>query len=236
VGCPTYEGMRYCLNLFLNRIKELTYPNYDILIVDNSEDNKYFNKIKEKGIHILKGLRFDTPVKTITASRNLIIDYAIKNKYDYLLNLDQDVIPPKNIIEELMKSGKEIISGIYYSDFKSGEKIKSLPVEYRNLTKKEFEEIQKISTFHPFIKSHEDLKRNLTEEEANSGKILDVKIPSNGCMLVKRNAFEKVNYELLEFPEINKTSDDIHFSERAKREGFKLYIDTKMRCEHIKTK
>lgn len=233
VACPTYKGCEYCLDRFIERIKELTYSNYDILMVDNSEGDEYYNKIKEKGINVIKGPRFDQPVKTITNSRNMMIDFAIKNGYDYLLNIDQDVIPPKNIIEELMGCDKDIISGIYYGYFRSSGKLKHLPIAYRCLTKEEFEEIQKTGGLPGFIKSHEDIKRNLTDKEVNSGEILDVKIPSNGCMLVKRNVFEKVNYDLLDFPDVGKTSDDIHFSEKAKQNGFKIYVNTKVKCEHL---
>lgn len=234
VACPTYEGCGYCLDKFAERIKELTYPNYNILIVDNSEGDEYYNKIKEKGIQVIKGPRFNEPVRTITNSRNLIIDFAIRNGYDYLLNMDQDVIPPKNIIEELMGRDKDIVSGVYYGYFRSGGKLKYLPIAYRCLTKEEFEEIQ--NDLPPFIKSCEDIKRNLTEDEVNSGEVLEVKIPCNGCMLVKRKVFEKVNYDLLDMPEISKTSDDIHFCENAKQKGFKLYVYTKIKCDHLVNK
>ena len=232
VGCPTYDGGEYCINRFIERVKELTYPNYDILIVDNSEGDQYSKKIRDKGICVIKGPRFDMSVKTITNSRNMIINFAIKNGYDYLLNMDHDVIPPKNIIEELMSCDKDIVSGIYFGYYRSGGKLKVLPVAYRGINEEEFEKMKKMG-LPDFIKSHDDLKRNLTEEEAQGEKILEVKIPSNGCMLLKKCVFEKVNYDLLNFPDLNKTSDDIHFAESAKRNGFKLYVYTKVKCKHL---
>ena len=48
VGCPTYEGKEYILDRYIERVKEFTYDNYDILLVDNSKTNDYAKKIKAK--------------------------------------------------------------------------------------------------------------------------------------------------------------------------------------------
>jgi len=161
-GCPTYEGSAYCLDPFIKRIKGLSYKNYDILIIDNSEGDKYYNQIKEKGVQVIKEKRFETPLDTLIHSRNSIIDYALKNSYDYLLMLDQDVIPPLNIIEELMQFDKDIISGIYFNYFTTNQKVKYLPVAWKWITPEEFEKMQKIAQFPPSVKSHKDIRRHLT--------------------------------------------------------------------------
>ena len=77
VGCPTYEGFGYCLDIFLERAKELTYPNYEILIADNSEGEEYFNRIKEKGVNVIKAPRFKDIFETVAHSRNMIIDFTM---------------------------------------------------------------------------------------------------------------------------------------------------------------
>ena len=46
IACPTYQGMKYCINEFIQRLNQLTYPNYDILIVDNSNTLDYYNYLK----------------------------------------------------------------------------------------------------------------------------------------------------------------------------------------------
>ena len=46
VGCPTYEGYKYCLKDYINGVKSLTYPDYDVLIADNSKGNDYAHEIK----------------------------------------------------------------------------------------------------------------------------------------------------------------------------------------------
>lgn len=47
VASPTFDKMSYCEEEFFNAIKSLSYPNYDILIVDNSDEDEYFNHLQK---------------------------------------------------------------------------------------------------------------------------------------------------------------------------------------------
>ncbi|MBS3112546.1 hypothetical protein J4418_00470 [Candidatus Woesearchaeota archaeon] len=93
IACPTYQGMKYCINEFIQRLNQLTYPNYDILIVDNSNTLDYYNYLKEltKSTEILI-LRDDCNLPDgmdkLIHSRNFIRDYFLKNNYDYLFTMD----------------------------------------------------------------------------------------------------------------------------------------------------
>ena len=57
VGCPTSFHKEYCLNEYAKSVKELSYNNYDILLVDNSSDDNYLDKIKSYGLNAIKGIR-----------------------------------------------------------------------------------------------------------------------------------------------------------------------------------
>jgi len=95
VGIPTSSHKEYCLEEFSSGLKKLTYLHKEILFVDNSPDNKYLEKIKNAGFNAIKGPYLDSPVQRISASRNKIIDRAIKENFDYIFFLDQDTIPPE---------------------------------------------------------------------------------------------------------------------------------------------
>jgi len=236
VGCPTYEGFGYCLEIFLERIRSLSYPNYDILLVDNSEGDDYLNRIKEKRVRVIKAPRFKEMFETVAYSRNMMIDFALDNGFDYLLNLDQDVIPPKNIIEELIGCDKDIISGLYFGLYKTSTGLKKLPVAYANITEEEFNKMQKISPFPPFVKSCDDIKRNLTDDEIEGERILEVRVPSNGCMLIKRNVMEDkdIRFGMIDLAgRPGKTGDEMLFCKKAREKGFRLYVYTKIKCEHL---
>ncbi len=235
VASPTYKGMKYCQDKFFDRINNLTYSNYDLLMIDNSEGDDYFNELKDKGIQVLKDeVSEKNKMRRLISSRNKIIEYALENNYDYLLMMDCDVIPPRNIIEELLNCDKNIVSGLYFNYFMSSGKLKNLPVAWRFITEEEFEEISKKINLPSSVKSNLDLRRHLTSQEAESNELFEVIYPSAGCMLISRKVFEKVKYGLLDMSRINaNTSDDIYFITKARDLGFKCYCNTKIKCDHL---
>lgn len=234
VAGPTYDGMKYCHDKFIDRLKNLSYDNYDILLVDNSKDKNFFKELrKESGfdtIHLSLG---DIPkMKKLVRSRNKILSYAIENNYDYVLMMDVDVIPPADIIQRLLSHDKDVVSGIYYNVFMVDRKKKICPVAWKCFSDKELEEIRtQVSSKH--IASKENLRRHLTPDEANSGELQEVIIPSCGCMLLSRKAFGRLKYGLLDVPEGFTTTDDIYFCKKAREIGFKLYCDPSLQCEHL---
>jgi len=235
VATPTFDGMKYCINEFLDRIRSLTYPLYDILIVDNSRDDSFFIELKkEKGITVVKdNCTEERNVMRLISSRNKILEYAIENNYDYILMMDSDVIPPKNVIEELLSCKKDIVSGLYYNYFICDGGPKLMSVCWRSITPDEFEEMNRLSPFPPIIKSHLDVRRALFKEEAESNELFQVFLPSSGCMLVSRPVFEKVKYGLLQLESNMMSSDDIYFIQKAREIGFEPYCYTKVKCDHL---
>jgi hypothetical protein len=238
VASPTYEGMKYCEGEFIEGITNLEYSNYSILIVDNSENDEYFNHLMEicpKFIIIRDMSDEKDKMLRLVHSRNLILDYAVKGNYDYLLMMDSDVIPPKEIIQELLLCNKDIVSGMYYNYFTVDGKTEYLPVVWTALTEMEFKNIQQKIQLPDFIKSPEDLRAHLTEEEANSNQLIEVIIPSAGCMLISKKVFEKIRYGVLDTANQGgvKTTDDIYFSLEARKHGFKAYCNTKVKCRHL---
>lgn len=235
VASPTYDSMEYCVKDFLHSLKNIEYDNYDILLVDNSRDNNFFEKLKEEwDIILIKDTTNEIKNKLrLVSSRNKIIDYAIKNNYDYILMMDADVLPPKNIIKELLKNNKDIVSGLYYNYFIVDGKQKLNPVCWCEISDELFEKIKGKIKLPDFIKSKADMRRFLTKEEAESNECVKVMHPSPGCMLIKRKVFEKVRYGILDLPPQIRTSDDNYFVKKALEAGFELYCNTKIKCEHL---
>ncbi len=238
VGAPCYYAMDYCIKEFIESLQELDYDNYDILIVDNSRGNEFFDKLEkdfdqEKIILIKDDTSEEINKLRLVSSRNIILNYALENNYDYVLMMDSDVIAPKTIIKDLLENNKDIVSGIYNNYFVIDGEQKLRPVAWCYITPEEFEAISKKTNFPPSVKSHKDLRRHLTEEEVKSGKLIRVKFPSAGCMLLKRRVFEKIKYGLLDLPGGKKSGDDIYFCTKAEEEGFEVYCNTKVKCEHL---
>jgi GT2 family glycosyltransferase len=230
VAAPVYEKMDYVIDDFINSINKIE-GIFEFILVDNSDSEDFCRKIFEKGIKCIK-IKREKGMQSIIKSRNKILDYAVENDFDYVLMMDADVLPPKNILNELLKANKEIISGVYLNYFKVNGSYKVKPVAWKSLSEKEFEEIKKKFKLPPEVKSKEDLRAHLTEEEWKSGKIHKVMICSAGCMLLKRDVFKNVKYGLMDIPEKYQTSDDVYFFNEARKKGFKIYCHTGIKCAH----
>lgn len=110
VACPTYEGKEYCFQEWIDNVKNLTYENYDILVVDNSKTEDFYNRWKDKipMIH----MTFDPSEKDdnmyrVCKSMARIQEHFMKGNYTHWMNIEADVIPPKNVIETMMKYGQD---------------------------------------------------------------------------------------------------------------------------------
>jgi len=244
VGVPTYSGMDYCHDKFFDRIRNLSFDKYDVLAVDNSRDDWYFEKLerevdkfdsgKGKFIVIRDDSDEERNIYRLICSRNKILDYARENGYDYLMMFDSDVIAPLDIIEELLGCKKDIVSGIYFNYFKVQGKMEIHPVAYKCFTEEEFESVKRKVELPPHVKSHLDLKYHLTKEDVDSGELIEVLIASAGCLLLSKDAFSKLRYGLVDTSDSGaKTSDDVYFMLKAKELGLGVYCYTKARCEHL---
>lgn len=237
VACPTYEGMSYCHDEFFTRILNFTHNQYDILIIDNSIKDTYYNKLKNiPHITVIRdnSKENDKMIRLIN-SRNKTLEYASINNYDFILMLDADVIPPKNIISALLAAKKDIISAIYFNYFTTSNILKYLPVVWMPISKEEFTSIQEKVNLPDSVTSHLDLRRHLTIKEIKDNSVLEVLFPSAGCVLLSKNVFTILKYGLLDTKKWGniKTTDDIYFMTKARDLGFIPHIDTRLRCKHL---
>lgn len=234
VGAPIFDGMKYCLKEFLDGVRNLSYGNYEVLLVDNSRTNEFFEELKkESGVTVLKDdTNEELPIKRLVSSRNKILEYAIENGYDYVFMLDSDVIAPQNAIEGLLECEKDIVSGLYWNNFMSSGVMKWLPVVWMQITKEEFEIIRQKMNFAG-ASSFKDLQRHMTQKEAESGKLFEVLYPSAGCMLLDKKVFREIRYGVPEAPSGQIGTDDIYFVQKAREAGFVPYCHTGFLCEHL---
>lgn len=235
VGAPVYNGMKYCLNQFIESIKNFSYKNYEILLVDNSDGDELFEELKKRGINVIKDRNPEKiKVRRVVSSRNIILSYALENGFDYILMMDSDVVAPSNILEELLSCNKDIVSGLYSAYFALDGKTKLLPVAWALLTEDEFNEVKENYNLPEHIKSRFDMPRHITKEEADSNSLIEVFMPSAGCMLMSRNVFEKVKYNSIEEKDgSTKKGDDLCFIDNARESGFEAFCFTKIKCEHL---
>lgn len=220
VGCPTYDGMEYCLEKYASVVKKLNYPNYDILLVDNSKDNKYAEKIKKLGIKVVHVERTGDPKEVVAASRNILRRKVLDGDYDFLLSLEQDVIPPRTIIQKLLSNNKKIVSGIYYKPFNL-----KIINQGKILTKKQIRPILYLPIPGETTKMH-----FATSKDVEGEKLLKARMTGLGAILIHRSVLEKIEFRV---EKDLKTFDDACFAEDVIKNKFNLYADTSIKCKHL---
>jgi len=183
VAAPTYEGKHYIFPRWYNNIKNLDYPNYDWLIVDNSRTLSYHTKLRRLGyqriVHVNRGgnSRFG-----IGQASEYIRQYAIENNYDYIMFIETDLLPPRNIIQRLLGHEKMVVGAVYEIGLHGSKEAPRRPILY-----------------HPLSTPDGGSKLEmLTPEEGykmlNKGVIKTPAI-GLGCCLIHRDIFHKYPFK-----------------------------------------
>lgn len=212
VGCPVSDYHEYCTDEYIKSVKSLSYGNYDVLLVDNSKDEGFFNSIKGKVPAVRIG-HSPSAYDRVIDSRNVLRQRALEGGYDYFLSLEQDVIPPKDVIERLLSYKKDIITGIYFKE---------------DLYEGQGEPVALVWVMHPKDPNKVvPVKKSVIE----GNNLIKVDFCGMGCILIHRSVLEKIRfrYDLSNC----KATDDIFFGMDAKKEGFSIYADTAVKCRHL---
>ena len=99
VNWKKYDITSRCIESILNS----TNSNFKIILVDNESDNKKVKNFKYRNeIKIIQYKKNEG----FSKANNIGIDYALKNKFDYTILINNDTIVEKNLIEVLLKTAK----------------------------------------------------------------------------------------------------------------------------------
>ncbi len=151
-------------------------------------------------------------------ARNQGVHAMLSNGFEYVFMLDSDVIPPNDAVLRLLNHNVPIVSGMYCRRspphgvpvaIKDGKWITELPGPGRN-------------------------------------PIMEVDVVGAGCLLVHRSVFEtmppsragkkwfdwRVDSPEL-FPQGEAMSEDFTWCLNARRAGYKVLLDTSIRCRHV---
>ena len=213
VGCPTSDYKNYCLDEYINSIKNLTYSNYDILIVDNSKTKDYYRLIKSFNIPI-KRIKYRKRARDrIIESRNLIVDEVLGGDYDYFLSLEQDVIPPKDVIEKLLRHKKKVVSGVY-------------PL----LTKINGKKILKSSIWMNYDPKTKMMYRVKNKFILENPSLFKISTSGLGCIMIHNEVLKKIKFR---YDKSQDGFDDVFFSKDLRENNISLYSDFSVLCRHL---
>lgn len=212
IGTPHSDKKNYCIEDYIARVKSFTYLNYDVLVVDNSESRKNAKLLRKEGFNVIHVKPKKHPIQKILAdSHEAIRQYAITHNYDYLLHLEDDLIPPADVIERLMIHNRPIVSAMYMINFGKDSHLMAQNIEG-------FGEIRETANL--------DNGSDLLYVDGSLKKTFHCGL---GCVLIHKNvlrAFEfRHDSSLGLFP-------DGFFAFDTDALGIQKYIDTSVLCIH----
>ena len=114
VFTPTYDGKEYCRKEFVENVMKFTYPNFEFLMIDNSKKGNYYHKLSKNGVPVVKVPRGNSSREGLAAAQNYARKKALDEGFDYVLSLESDIFPPKDIIQRLLKNWKPVVGALYY--------------------------------------------------------------------------------------------------------------------------
>lgn len=167
---------------------------------------------------------------------NYLIEMAIRLEVDYFFLINDDGILPSNTLELLLSDDKDIVGA---------------PMMTRTERENGKHSLCCFEKFDFYIGDGKTVKkyRSITNWQKDDPEYLKpVDATGGSCLLIKRNCFEALftkhngrPYE--DIHEVHETmehgvtvrnlSQDVVFCERAKEEGFQIYIDTRIRPIHL---
>ena len=204
----TYEGKSYVLERFIDRVKSLTYPDIEVLFIDNSKTDDYLNKIKSFGMNCIKSKWDERSKIRLTNAQNLMRTKFLESDCTHLFILEQDLIPPVDIIEQLLESDKDVISGWYY--------ITETP---RPCLSREWTLVD--MKFFPTPPLLIDMAKE---------KLMKCFLGSFGVSLIKRKVIEDITFKCY-VGFVHHADTWFYFD--CERKGFEVYVDTDLLIPHF---
>lgn len=215
----TYAGKDYCLDRFIENCKKFTYPNFEHIFIDNSNDEgRYFIKLKRKleplGIRVYRVQRGNSSREALAHSQNKAREIFLEGDYDALLSLESDIFPAHNIMEALVWDNKDIVTGLYLIG--DGEtKIPCVFLPWVN---------EKTGTGGTRM-----LQPKEVPEYINKG-LKRVSAGGMGCCLISRYILKDMGFTYIPGHEGH---SDIFFFNKAQRLGYEVWCDTNLVCAHL---
>jgi hypothetical protein len=109
VACPNHIVKEYSFQRWIDNVTALTYPSYDILVVDNSPHGELRKKYGSQ-VPIVEldttGIEAQSIVR-MNRSMEVIRGTFLAGDYSHWMNIESDIIPPQNVIELSLDWGRD---------------------------------------------------------------------------------------------------------------------------------
>lgn len=213
LACPQSDKKSYCWNEWTENVLSLSYPNFDILLVDNSDKNDFSKRIKKQGIHCHWIKPYGkSEIEKIALSHEAIRVYALQNNYDYLFHLESDVFPDPFIIESLLTCKKSVVGATYHiGQGKNSQLMIQVIEHYEN---------------EHFIDTRMIGAQATTFLDGQVKKCFSVGL---GCILIHKSVFPHFQFR---YEKGKNFHPDSFFAHDLFRKGIDIHCDTSLLCKH----
>ncbi len=112
IGIGTCDHFDYIEGPCLKKVFDQTFQDFDILLVDNSEDVTHSLELKQKfpNINIIHINRPNIWRDACKEMRQYITDYAVYNGYEFLFFLDIDMLIQEDTLEKLISHDVDFVT------------------------------------------------------------------------------------------------------------------------------
>ena len=168
----------------------------------------YFNALEKPDGTMLAFAHGQSPAR----NRNIMIKTALGQNATHCLFVDDDVAVKPDLLARLLRHDLDIVSGIY---------------------------LQRNFPHQPimFDDSFADGKCQYAFLTPGKKGLMEVHNVGLGCCLIKTEVFRKMEQPWIRLGELelDHWSDDIGFFLRARKAGFKIFVDLEIQCGHMGT-
>jgi len=158
-------------------------------------------------------IRYYPFLSPLDNARNQAVKDSLEDYWDYVLQIDNDIVPPVDCLRELLAADKDIIAPLCMTmKPDSNGLMVPMPVAHR---------YDKDGKYRPYY------GRGVEETDVVTG----------GMFLVKREVYEKLErpFEFTYHKDGTVIySEDFVFSQKCQKAGYKLYTHYGMICKHMK--
>lgn len=215
IACPVSQKKEYCAFDWVKHIRQLTYLNAEILMVDNSENPTWHYKLLDMGVNCLHIYPEGPATQYITRSVNIIRMYALQQNFDYFMSIEVDNFPPLQVIELLMAYDKDNISLPYFL-WHPSKKAARLGVQEIATTSAVYKVAKVLPPFY--------------DNYSFDGQLKPYYAPSLGCTLISRKLLQRVKFTF--DPQAPNKFHDSFFHMNSNIQGFQPWVLMSYICEH----
>jgi len=229
--CPV-RNRQFVISYFLEHIYNLNYPKNLISIIvclndSNDDSDKILTQFKQshqneyKNVKILTynlnappDSRYSSRLdlyKNLPKIRNLLLQHCTS---DYVFSIDSDILCKPDTLSRLLFAKKDIISAIIYNGYTLHDSCQEgSPWKWTNI-------------MNIVDGNYVHFSKRCRQEKYNKDYIINVDM-TGAVYLFTKEVAKSVKYNF------HKNGEDLFFCEEAKRQGFKIYCNINLFCDHI---